>query len=430
MEPPFTAEARFHEEPHAVQLVTTAAGLRVAVERLGDGRLWSGVFSSARISELTSKTGTPRSLPSFQAMLRAALDKSTPSVSLAFLTASELEARKRSASPAASSAFAASDKRYLILSLLPEFASQRLHFPLALAPEETPAVRPSAALARSLERREAGGSSAELETLRAAHAALQRRAAAQVAALSAELAARSEGERTWRLRYQQARAETETLQRRLRATEARVGLHGTARSANFVYTVRSASAHSSRSVGASPLRDGRPPSAPRGRPALPPARFDPSAWAAERRARDASLRSGSHSARSVSPSRSWGSLSERAGSPRPIWRPGGGSYVPAPLPPMRAPSPARSQSPGAAMREVKARLSVFTRPTAAAARDYRFGSGASSPRREGRGGWEGRPLAGAPAAAGAEDSEAAIADIDARLQKLSAFLRQAKEDMN
>ena len=167
MEPPFTAEARFHEEPHAVQLVTTAAGLRVAVERLGDGRLWSGVFSSARISELTSKTGTPRSLPSFQAMLRAALDKSTPSVSLAFLTASELEARKRSASPAASSAFAASDKRYLILSLLPEFASQRLHFPLALAPEETPAVRPSAALARSLERREAGGSSAELETLRA-----------------------------------------------------------------------------------------------------------------------------------------------------------------------------------------------------------------------------------------------------------------------
>lgn len=299
------------------------------------------------------KMGAPKKLPAFCAMLRAGLRGRPSSVSLELLTASDLEALKtrRQARdgagqvPSSSGGGSVTGKRYLVVTHAPEFGD-RLHLPLPLLPCESPpsllrlpsaecilalraenqALRGELATAQgllgtsSLGRVTAGLSSgsatralearleaaeSELEALGMAHRALQKRAAAEVATLMAELSARRDGERDYRVRLASARAEVDALTRRLRATEARVGLRGSAASANFTYS-RPGSRPSSRpsspyaaapgSRGASPARTSRPPSAPgspytsghrpasapRERPHSPVPVFDPTAYAADR----------------------------------------------------------------------------------------------------------------------------------------------------
>jgi coiled-coil domain-containing protein 61 len=431
----------------------------------------------ADLEVMSAKSGNFKKLAVFGAMLRAALRGGSSTVSLDLLTSADLEALKSrrggrggagDAAPGAASSAAAAlaharasaaGKRYLILTYAAEF--DRVHYPLPLLPCEARAVRvPPAASAgteaalaqlrvenaalraelasqRAATPRRSGGGSAlgasapgsftreselgarleaaegELEALGAAHAALRSRAAAESAALTAELAARREGERAWRLKARDLRAEVDGLTRRLRATEARVGLRGAAASANFTYArpgsrpssasggSRPASPYAPSSAMSSPRGGGggagaaggpasrsrepspshrRPPSRPPSRPTSRPrgaaepvgrggspsasaslgGRFDATAYAAERNERlaaAAALRA------------SFGSTASRAGSPGPASRaasPGGWrSPAQAPASPRwhgggAAASP-RAESPSAALRDVKARLAVFTR---------------------------------------------------------------------
>jgi len=422
------------------------------------------------VEELTTKTGSLKRLAAFASMLRAGLAGSSSAVSMDLLTSGDLEALKRRKGRGGSEAEGASaadnGKRYLICSFAAEFGD-RCHYPLPLqrclsdaAVGRRPAAEALAALraenaalrcdadasaaqqaaaaprgrsAHALEARLEAAES-ELESLGRAHAALQRRAASETAALTAELCARREGERAWRLRCNDARAEVEGLTRRLRATEARVGLRGAAASANFTYArpgSRPSSAGGSRpgspyayayaasSRGASPFGPpqpsqpyARPASAPRGRSPSPRGGgaplFDPSAYAAQRAERVAAAPAartsfGSTASRGGSPgpgsrAQSPGAWRSPGHSPRP-WR-GGGSPGPGAQP--------RAQSPGAALRDVKDRLGAFTRGAA--------GEGAAG---------RPRPRADSPSP-GTDDSAAAIADIDARLHALQDFLRAAK----
>jgi coiled-coil domain-containing protein 61 len=424
---------------------------------------------------MSAKSGNFKKLAVFSAMLRAALRGGSSTVSLDLLTSADLEALKSrrggrggagDAAPSAAASAAAlaharasaAGKRYLILTYAAEF--DRVHYPLPLLPCEARAVRvPLAAASGSADaalaqlraenatlraelasqraatpRRSGGGSAlgaaaftreselgarleaaeAELEALGAAHASLRSRAAAESAALTAELAARREGERAWRLKARDLRAEVDGLTRRLRATEARVGLRGAAASANFTYArpgsrpsstsggSRPASPYAPSSAMSSPRGGGgggagaagglasrsrepspshrRPPSRPPSRPTSRPrgaaepvgrgvspsasaslgGRFDATAYAAERNERlaaAAALRA------------SFGSTASRAGSPGPASRAaspsGWRSPAQAPASPRwhgggAAASP-RAESPSAALRDVKARLAVFTR---------------------------------------------------------------------
>jgi hypothetical protein len=265
-------------------------------------------------------------------------------------------------------------------------------------------------------------SEAELEALGAAHAALRARAAADAASLGGQLAAAREGERAWRLKARDVRAECEALQRRLRATEARVGLRGAAASANFTYArpgsrpssvaggsrppspyayaLSSAaasprgggSAASSRGGSPAPHARGRPPSRPRERSpgggggAISAAsslrgRFDPAAYAAERSQRLAAAvalrasfgtsapRGGASpgpGSRTGSPG-GWRSPAGAPASPRRYGGGGGGSAYGVGGARSGGASP-RPQSPSAVLRGVTAKLAPFSRGGADRAR--------------------------------------------------------------
>ena len=465
---------------------TAACALPSAILLLGAPTLTPCVAPRrADLEEMTAKSGSLKRLAVLASMLRAALRGESATVSLDLLTGADLEALKSrrktgggAPAPSAEALWAArasaEGKRYLIVTYAAEF--DRVHYPLPLPPAdarrrtslrggsgtpgesggalraENAALRAELAAARrgstpqpriSASRpRETGGSAAarleateaELERLAAAHAALRSRSAAEVAALSAELATRREAERSWRLKARDLRAEVESLQRRLRATEARVGLRGGASSANFTYSrpgsrpsstgppsrplspyvsPYSASAYAASSRGASPAPSprrtpARPPPPPRPRSAGPGA---PSPLPQ----RPPFLAGGS---RTGSPAPAgWRSPAAPA-SPR--WRPGG---APAPgFSPGR--SLPRAESPGAALRDVKARLAAFNRGASGGAATAGRAPSPSATRRAPS------PAAGrrpATAGASAEDASAqAIAEIDARLHALQDFLRAAK----
>ena len=376
----------------------------------------------------------PKKLPAFCAMLRAGLRGRSNSVTLDLLTTSDLEALKTRrqardgvAQVQNSSSSGVTGKRYLVVTHAPEYAD-RLHLPLPLLPctgsppprlpsaecisalrAENQALRGELASAQGLHGtslRSTGGLSSastiralearleaaesELEALGMAHRALQKRAAGEVATLMAELHARRDGERDYRVRLANARAEVDALTRRLRATEARVGLRGSAASANFTYT-RPGSRPSSRptspyaaapgSRGASPARTSRPPSAPgspyssryrpasapRERPHSPIPVFDPTAYAADRAQRVAAAAALRASAFGGTAGRG-SATGSRSTTPTPGWRspaqsprrsPGGGAGA-AGLSPR--------ESPQAALMHVKSRLHALTgKPQAAAA---------------------------------------------------------------
>jgi len=388
-------------------------------------------------------------------MLRAGLSGRSATVSLDFLTAADLEALKRrrqgdvsSSSQPASSSNQVAGKRYLVLSHAPEFGD-RIHLPLPLLPCATlpgsrlpsaemimdlriqnEALRTELAAAAARETKHlrngasassysggvggglAGGgrgggpsralearleaAETELEALGGEHVSLQRRSASEMATLMAELSARREGERAYRIKLANARAEIESLMRRLRATEARVGLRGSAAAANFTYSragSRPSSAHGSRplsphtatsSRNASPARMMPPAglrspyssnqsaslhrtsSAPRERRPSPLPAFDPTAYAAERAQRVA--------AAAALRAQAFGGTASRGGSPGPGSRSGTPVATPGWRSPAQsprgglasggrsggAPSGSGRESPSTALQHVKARLHAFT----------------------------------------------------------------------
>ena len=432
----FAVSVRRHDSSGASLAASHESALSIVAERLRDGQLWSGDLTEAYIHDLTSKTGAAKKPQVLASMLESGLT-GVDSVRLELLTSAELEALKRrrtGTAPAAPPLEPGPGKRYLVVTHSPAFDS-RVHYPLPLQPVAGPVAPPPSA--RLLLERLRGpethtaapdGARHELEQLHRAHSALQRRCASEVAALTAELTARRESETAWRLKSLSQKAELEALQRRLRATEARVGLRGGAASANFTYSLQNrgrslsvphsgaASPYRSASPAWRPPRESREKSHSRPASASPArARFDPTAYAEERRLRIAAAE-GARRERSPSPA-GWGS---RAASPRPHWRPAGAAA-------------ARAESPGAALREVKARLGEFTRRAPSAERRAGDVSGRASPRMPPVVGGV-RPAAGPPAPAwggaaqGAisDEPEAAIAEIDARLARLSEFLRAAK----
>lgn len=373
-------------------------------------------------------------------MLRAGLSGRSATVSLDFLTAADLEALKRrrqgevsSSLQQAPSSNQVAGKRYLVLSHAPEFGD-RVHLPLPLLPcaslpgsrlpsaelimnlrIQNEALRAELAAARETQHLRNGASASssysgpsralearleaaetELEALGAEHVSLQRRSASEMATLMAELSARREGERAYRLKLANARAEIDSLMRRLRATEARVGLRGSAAAANFTYSragSRPSSAHGSRplsphtatsSRNASPARMMPPAglrspyssnqsaslhrtsSAPRERRPSPLPAFDPTAYAAERAQRVA--------AAAALRAQAFGGTASRGGSPGPGSRSGTPVATPGWRSPAQsprgglasggrsggAPSGSGRESPSTALQHVKARLHAFT----------------------------------------------------------------------
>jgi coiled-coil domain-containing protein 61 len=131
---------RFGQVDYSVSMTVDGSTLTVEVEDSHSADVWKAVFDPKQLEELTRKTGNYKQFSVFISMLRAAITRSSDSVSLDLLTYADLEVLRsqkyggsthRGMSPGPKSAQSQlHSKRYLILTYSAEF--DRIHYPLSL----------------------------------------------------------------------------------------------------------------------------------------------------------------------------------------------------------------------------------------------------------------------------------------------------------